>query len=86
MSKSSVQTPQTIKAPNAAISAQSSLFGLSSVNIGMGSSAPRPALASARIIEDLDSISYPDGTRSPHPDLNVNAEKGKFRYVVHDGP
>jgi hypothetical protein len=63
-----------------------SLPALEPLGIGKDHSTPRSALASARIIEDLDSISYPDGTRSPHPDLNVNAEKGKFWYVVHDGP
>ncbi|KAI0669667.1 hypothetical protein C8Q78DRAFT_1041469 [Trametes maxima] len=43
--------------------------------------APLPsALATARIIEDIGSIEYPEGIRSPKPELNVNAKQGKFRY------
>ncbi|KAH9889411.1 armadillo-type protein [Cubamyces lactineus] len=38
------------------------------------------ALATARIIEDIDSIKYPEGIKSPKPELNVNAKQGKFRY------
>ena len=43
--------------------------------------APPSALATARIIEDLGHISYPDGVTSPKPELNVNSKKGKFRRV-----
>ncbi|OCH90607.1 hypothetical protein OBBRIDRAFT_776738 [Obba rivulosa] len=44
-------------------------------------SAPLPsALATARIIEDLGSVQYPEGIRSPKVELNVNAKQGKFRY------
>ncbi|KAK7036415.1 hypothetical protein VNI00_011612 [Paramarasmius palmivorus] len=43
--------------------------------------APLPsALATARVIEDLGSVSYPEGVKSPQVELNVNATKGKFRY------
>ncbi|THH13662.1 hypothetical protein EW146_g6581 [Bondarzewia mesenterica] len=43
--------------------------------------APLPsALATARIIEDIGTIQYPEGVKSPRVDLNVNAQKGKFRY------
>ncbi|KAI0696675.1 hypothetical protein C8T65DRAFT_583280 [Cerioporus squamosus] len=43
--------------------------------------APLPsALATARIIEDIGSIQYPEGFKSPKPELNVNAKQGKFRY------
>lgn len=38
-----------------------------------------PALATARIIEDLGRVPYPDGVRSPKVELNVNAKDGKFR-------
>lgn len=38
------------------------------------------ALATARVIEDLDHISYPEGISSPKPELNANSKKGKFRY------
>ncbi|EIM85126.1 uncharacterized protein STEHIDRAFT_81994 [Stereum hirsutum FP-91666 SS1] len=44
---------------------------------------PQPlpsALATARIIEDLHEISYPEGIKSPKVELNANAAKGKFRY------
>ncbi|KZT72244.1 eukaryotic initiation factor 4f subunit eIF4g, eIF4e-binding domain-containing protein [Daedalea quercina L-15889] len=44
-------------------------------------SQPLPsALATARIIEDLGSVSYPEGIKSPKVELNVNAKHGKFRY------
>ncbi|CAL1711468.1 unnamed protein product [Somion occarium] len=43
--------------------------------------APLPsALATARIIDDLQSVPYPDGILSPKVELNVNAKEGKFRY------
>lgn len=43
--------------------------------------APLPsALATARIIDDLGSVSYPDGILSPKIELNENAQPGKFRY------
>ena len=38
------------------------------------------ALATARIIEDLGGISYPEGIKGPEVELNVNAKRGKFRY------
>ena len=37
------------------------------------------ALARARIIEDIDKVSYPQGIKSPRRELNVNAASGKFR-------
>ena len=37
------------------------------------------ALATARVIEDLGHISYPEGISSPKPELNANSKKGKFR-------
>ena len=40
------------------------------------------ALATARIIEDIGSVQYPEGVKSPKPELNVNAKQGKFRYGV----
>ena len=40
--------------------------------------APPSALATARPIEDLSHISYPEGVTSPNPELNVNSKKGKF--------
>ncbi|KAG9054712.1 hypothetical protein FS842_004360 [Serendipita sp. 407] len=44
---------------------------------------PQPlpsALASARIIEDIGKVSYPEGIKAPSSELNVNAASGKFRY------
>ncbi|CCM01519.1 uncharacterized protein FIBRA_03575 [Fibroporia radiculosa] len=37
-------------------------------------------VATARVIEDINCISYPDGVRRPKVELNVNARHGKFRY------
>ena len=43
-------------------------------------SQPLPsALATARIIDDLGTVSYPEGIKSPSVELNVNAKDGKFR-------
>ncbi|SJK97983.1 uncharacterized protein ARMOST_01239 [Armillaria ostoyae] len=43
--------------------------------------APLPsALATARIIDDLGRIPYPEGIKSPRVELNINAKDGKFRY------
>lgn len=39
---------------------------------------PPSALATARMIEDLGLISYPEGITGPKPELNVNSTKGKF--------
>lgn len=38
------------------------------------------ALATARVIEDLGSVQYPEGISSPKVELNINAKHGKFRY------
>ncbi|KAH9168832.1 hypothetical protein EDB89DRAFT_1855061, partial [Lactarius sanguifluus] len=40
------------------------------------------ALATARHIEDLNRITYPEGIKSPKVELNVNAQDGKFRCVL----
>lgn len=37
------------------------------------------ALATARIIEDINQISYPEGIKSPNVELNTNVKDGKFR-------
>ena len=37
------------------------------------------ALATARNIDDLMTIDYPEGIKSPQVELNVNAKQGKFR-------
>ena len=41
--------------------------------------ATLPVLARARIVEDLDLISYPEGVTGPKPQLNANSKKGMFR-------
>ncbi|KAI0343671.1 hypothetical protein BDW22DRAFT_1373702 [Trametopsis cervina] len=38
------------------------------------------ALASARIIDDINRVDYPEGIKSPKVELNMNAKDGKFRY------
>ncbi|EAU91617.1 eukaryotic initiation factor 4F subunit P130 [Coprinopsis cinerea okayama7 len=38
------------------------------------------ALSTARNLESLDSIKYPEGIQSPKPELNENAKPGRFRY------
>ena len=40
------------------------------------------ALATARHIEDINRITYPEGIKSPKVELNVNTQKGKFRCVL----
>jgi len=40
------------------------------------------ALATARYIEDLNRITYPEGIKSPQVELNVNTQNGKFRCVL----
>ncbi|KAH7928676.1 hypothetical protein BV22DRAFT_1126335 [Leucogyrophana mollusca] len=41
---------------------------------------PQSALATARHIEDLSQIEYPQGIKSPSVELNANAKDKKFRY------
>ena len=43
--------------------------------------APLSALATARIISDINTVQYPAGVSSPQADLNENAKEGKFRSV-----
>lgn len=38
------------------------------------------SLSTARVIEDLKSIPYPEGIQSPKAELNENAKPGQFRY------
>ncbi|KAI5116077.1 hypothetical protein M0805_003834 [Coniferiporia weirii] len=38
------------------------------------------ALATARLIQDVYQVQYPEGIKSPKPELNTNAKDGKFRY------
>ncbi|KAF9012539.1 hypothetical protein BDQ17DRAFT_1271720 [Cyathus striatus] len=51
-----------------------------SMTKGINAPAPPSALATARIIEDISSISYPEGVQSPRAELNTNTKGGKFRY------
>jgi hypothetical protein len=44
---------------------------------------PLPSVpATAPYIEDIDLITYPQGINRPIAELNVNTQKGKFRYVL----
>ncbi|KAJ3570293.1 hypothetical protein NP233_g4502 [Leucocoprinus birnbaumii] len=46
-------------------------------------SVPPPlpsALSTARAIDDISRVSYPEGISSPKPELNSNVKDGKFRY------
>ena len=42
--------------------------------------APLSALATARNIDDIGTVQYPEGVMSPKPELNANVKDGKFRY------
>ncbi|KAI6046367.1 hypothetical protein EDC04DRAFT_2876735 [Pisolithus marmoratus] len=44
------------------------------------STPPRSALLTARNIDRLDEIEYPEGIRSPKTELNENVKDGKFKY------
>ena len=45
------------------------------------SAPPLSALATARNIERLQDVEYPEGVRSPREDLNKDVKDGKFRYL-----
>ena len=63
--------------PKRAVPASLDLSSTKSADV----SAPLPsALASARAIENLATISYPADIKSPRPDLNADSEPGKYRY------
>ena len=48
----------------------------------MNTAPPLPsALATARHIEDINRITYPEGINGPEVHLNANIQKGKFLYV-----
>jgi len=42
------------------------------------------ALATARPIEDINRITYPQGIKKPELELNVNTQEGKFLYVFKE--
>ncbi|KAM6502551.1 Armadillo-type fold [Amanita muscaria] len=49
--------------------------------LDLSSTRPLPSLlALARPLRNLDSITYPEGIRSPKHELNIGAKEGKFRY------
>jgi len=47
---------------------------------GLKSTPIASALSTARHIETLDAIKYPEGIQSPRPELNENSKPGRFRY------
>ncbi|KZP29637.1 hypothetical protein FIBSPDRAFT_926827 [Athelia psychrophila] len=51
------------------------LYGKTPITPGLPS-----ALATARIIEDIEKMEYPEGIMSPKLELNVNAKDSKFKY------
>lgn len=42
--------------------------------------AASSALATARVISDINTVQYPEGVSSPLAELNENAKEGRFRY------
>jgi translation initiation factor 4G len=46
-----------------------------------GSALPPSALLTARVIENLSEVKYPEGIQSPHVELNANSKGGRFRFV-----
>jgi translation initiation factor 4G len=45
-------------------------------------SAPPPsALVTARVIENLSEVEYPEGIKSPQVELNANSKDGRFRFA-----
>ena len=42
---------------------------------------PPSAFTTARKIDSLDEIEYPEGIKGPKAELNRNAKDGKFRYM-----
>jgi len=45
------------------------------------SALPPSALLTARAIENLSEVKYPEGIQSPHVELNANSKGGRFRFV-----
>ncbi|KAG2153180.1 hypothetical protein DEU56DRAFT_698218, partial [Suillus clintonianus] len=44
-------------------------------------SAPPPSvLLTARVIENLSEVAYPEGIKRPNVELNANVRDGRFRY------
>ncbi|TFK23170.1 hypothetical protein FA15DRAFT_670779 [Coprinopsis marcescibilis] len=51
------------------------------LNIQIAKNTPvASALSTARSLESLNSVKYPEGIQSPKPELNENAKPGRFRY------
>ncbi|KAG1856929.1 hypothetical protein C8R48DRAFT_755948 [Suillus tomentosus] len=44
------------------------------------SASPPSALLTARVIENLSEVAYPEGIKSPKIELNANVRDGRFRY------
>lgn len=54
--------------------------GSSSASTEPPASAASQSLGSARFIDDISKVAYPDSIQSPRAELNKAAERGKFRY------
>ena len=47
--------------------------------------APWSTLATARVISDINAVTYPEGVSSPNPALNQNAKEGmSMLFVLQD--
>jgi len=50
------------------------------MNMAQRGQAPLSALATARNIDDIGTVQYPEGVMRPKPELNANGKDGRFRY------
>ncbi|KAK0226381.1 ARM repeat-containing protein [Armillaria fumosa] len=69
----------TTSPPSELPRSHSSPLDLSTIKANIPEPLPS-ALATARIIDDLGRIPYPEGIKSPRFELNINARDGKFIY------
>jgi hypothetical protein len=49
---------------------------------GKFSSPPSSPLLTARVIENLNEVAYPEGIMGPKVELNANVRDGRFRFAV----
>ncbi|KAG1846588.1 ARM repeat-containing protein [Suillus subalutaceus] len=50
------------------------------LSVPSGSAPPPSALLTARVIENLSEVAYPEGIKGPRVELNVNVKDDRFRY------
>ena len=78
ITRDAVLRKEDLKSDSSITKTRPSPLNLSSA-VKPNASATLPVLVRARIVEDLDLISYPEGVTGPKPQLNVNSKKGTFR-------